>query len=386
MNKDLSNNIGKNRSRERNPKVTTQATTHKAAHSEGSNPLRLALTLAAVLVALVAMILVTEREARAALTEKIVFDSNRTTGTGVNNPTGDYEIFKMNPDGTGVKQLTTNKIDDYRATLSPGGKKIVYVSYGKQTSNPQGDEEVYAMDALDGKEKKNLSNTGAGVSDDYPAFSPDGRSVAYESYGKQTSNSQGDEEVYHVNVLDGTGKRNLTNNGADIEDSTPRLYPRRQEDRLQSYGKQTSNPEGDEEVYVINADGSGQKNLTNNGAEVNDDYPVFSPGGKEIAYVSRGVQTSNPEGDHEVYVMSALDGSGQTNLTYNDDGVFDYEADFSPNGTKIVYQSYGVQTSNPEGDQEVYVINALVESGEKNLTNNGTDVHDFAPDWGRQAT
>jgi len=257
--------------------VTTQATTHKAAHSEGSNPLRLALTLAAVLVALVAMILVTEREARAALTEKIVFDSNRTTGTGVNNPTGDYEIFKMNPDGTGVKQLTTNKIDDYRATLSPGGKKIVYVSYGKQTSNP----------------------------------------------------------------------------------------------------------EGDEEVYVMNADGSGQKNLTNNGAEVNDDYPVFSPGGKEIAYVSRGVQTSNPEGDHEVYVMSALDGSGQTNLTYNGNGVFDYEADFSPNGTKIVYQSYGVQTSNPEGDQEVYVMNALVESGEKNLTNNGTDVHDFAPRLGQ---
>ncbi len=33
---------------------------------------------------------------------KIVFASDRTTGEGVNNPEGDYEIFTMNPDGTGI--------------------------------------------------------------------------------------------------------------------------------------------------------------------------------------------------------------------------------------------------------------------------------------------
>jgi hypothetical protein len=43
---------------------------------------------------------------------KIVFASDRTTGTGVDNPTGDYEIFTMNKDGTGVTQLTFNTTYD----------------------------------------------------------------------------------------------------------------------------------------------------------------------------------------------------------------------------------------------------------------------------------
>jgi Tol biopolymer transport system component len=134
------------------------------------------------------------------------------------------------------------------------------------------------------------------------------------------------------------------------------------------------------------SDGTSQKNLTNTGVDVLDGYPVFSPNGSKIAYESYGVQIINPEGDGEVFVMNASDGSGQANLTYNGIDVNDYEADFSPNGTKIAYQSYGVQGTNSEGDSEVYVVNASDGTGQKNLSNNGTGVHDFAPDWGRQAT
>ncbi len=38
----------------------------------------------------------------------------RLGGTGVNNPTGDSEIFIMNPDGTSVRQLTFDEATDYR--------------------------------------------------------------------------------------------------------------------------------------------------------------------------------------------------------------------------------------------------------------------------------
>jgi len=55
----------------------------------------------------------------------------------VDNPEGDYEIFKMNPDGTGLKQLTKNAVGDFEPTLSPDGQKVVYVSYGAQPSNPR---------------------------------------------------------------------------------------------------------------------------------------------------------------------------------------------------------------------------------------------------------
>jgi Tol biopolymer transport system component len=58
--------------------------------------------------------------------------------------------------------------------------------------------------------------------------------------------------------------------------------------------------------------------------------------------------------------------------------------DFSPDGTKIVYESHGTQTTNAEGDDEVYRIKTLDGTGKKNLTDN--EAGDYSPDWGVQAT
>ena len=64
-------------------------------------------------------------------------------------------------------------------------------------------------------------------------------------------------------------------------------------------------------------DGTGKKNLTNNGGLINDFYPILSPDGKKVAYITEGKQTSNSQGDSEVYVLNALDGLGKKNLTNN---------------------------------------------------------------------
>jgi Tol biopolymer transport system component len=188
-----------------------------------------------------------------------------------------------------------------------------------------------------------------------------------------------------MSALDGSGKKNLTNNAAGVDDESPEFSPDGAKIAYESAGIQLSNGQGDPEVYAMSAlDGSGQTNLTNSGVDVGDGSPTFSPGGARVAYKSFGVQISNPEGDNEVYVMNALDGSGQVNLSYNGDGVIDYEAGFSPDGTRIAYQSFGVQPTNPEGDDEIYFVNASDGTGQQNLTNNGT--RDVRPDWGRQAT
>src|SRR5215217_3640419 len=176
--------------------MTTEATTQKStARSKRRGVVLLGLALGATLSAAVALAATAPRAA-AAFTQKIVFSSNRTTGSGVDNPTGDYEVFKMNPDGTGVRQLTFNQVDEEYPTLSPNGKKIAYKSEGIQTTNPEGDEEVYTMNALDGSGKKNLSNNGGSVRDYYGDFSPDSTKVSYRSEGIQTSNPEGDVEVY----------------------------------------------------------------------------------------------------------------------------------------------------------------------------------------------
>jgi hypothetical protein len=62
-------------------------------------------------------------QADAASPEKVVFVSERTTGKGVNNPTGDAEIFRMNPNGTGVRQLTFNQVFDTTPTLPPTARR-----------------------------------------------------------------------------------------------------------------------------------------------------------------------------------------------------------------------------------------------------------------------
>jgi Tol biopolymer transport system component len=70
----------------------------------------------------------------------------------------------------------------------------------------------------------------------------------------------------------------------------------------------TSDRDGNDEIYVMNTDGSGQTNLTNNPAT--DSRPAWSPDGLKIVF------TSSRDDNSEIYVMNA-DGSGQTRLTTN---------------------------------------------------------------------
>jgi dipeptidyl aminopeptidase/acylaminoacyl peptidase len=110
-----------------------------------------------------------------------------------------------------------------------------------------------------------------------------------------------------------------------------------------------SERDGNREIYVMNADGSGQTRLTNTTA---DEWgPAFSPDGSRIAFESRR------DGNGEIYVMEA-DGSGQTRLTYN--AALDGEPAFSPDDRKIAFSRGG----------DIYVMNAD-GSGQTLVANNG---------------
>src|SRR6266545_4596259 len=108
------------------------------------------------------------------------------------------------------------------------------------------------------------------------------------------------------------------------------------------------------EIYVMNADGSGQANLTRNRAA--DDAPAWSRDGAKIAL------SSERDGNWEIYVMQA-DGTGPTRLTVNRSA-----DDAFPDWSQIAFAS--------EGD--IYVMNAD-GSGQTRLTH----VNDFdvSPDW-----
>lgn len=122
-----------------------------------------------------------------------------------------------------------------------------------------------------------------------------------------------------------------------------------------------SNRDGNSEIYVMNADGSEQKNLTN--VPGWDIHAQWSPDGKKIAFVS------SRNGNLEIYIMNA-DGTGQKNLT-NSPGS-DVACQWSPEGKQIAF------VSNRDGNYEIYVMNAD-GSGQTNVTNDSAS--DSEPHW-----
>jgi Tol biopolymer transport system component len=128
----------------------------------------------------------------------------------------------------------------------------------------------------------------------------------------------------------------------------------------------TSWRDGNEEVYVMNADGSGQTNLSRNPAS--DHWPCWSPDGTQIAYFS------DRDGENHQYVMYR-DGSGQTRFTPQSWG--DCHAPVSPDGTRIL------SVSDHDGDWEIYVT-GLEGDEPRNLTNSPRGDHE--PAWSPDGT
>ncbi len=195
-----------------------------------------------------------------------------------------YDIFVADLKGNIIKQLTNSPGYDAEATVSPKKDKIVF------TSTRNGDLDLYTMD-LDGKNVKQITNE-LGY-DGGAFFSPDGKKIVFRA-SRFTTDEQKKEyqdllkqglvaptamELFTVNV-DGTGLKQITNLGK--ANWAPFYHPSGKKIVFSSNHKGTRGFEFN--LFMINEDGTGLEQITYD--KVFDSFPMFSPDGKRLVFSS----------------------------------------------------------------------------------------------------
>ena len=210
----------------------------------------------------------------------------------------EFDIYRINKDGTGMQPLFSSPGYDAEATVSPKGDRIVF------TSTKDGDPEIYSMN-LDGSDVRRLTN--ARGYDGGPFFSPDGSKIVFRASRPKTKQELAAyDELVHEHLV---RPSNL-------------------------------------EIYIMDADGSNMTQVTHSGAA--SFAPYMHPDGKRIIF-SSNMDAANPR-NFDLYMINT-DGTGLERITKHEE--FDGFPMFTRDGTKLVFCSN--RNNAKPGETNVFV-------------------------------
>ncbi|MGZ6671944.1 MAG: hypothetical protein ACXVFM_06295 [Solirubrobacteraceae bacterium] len=273
------------------------------------------------------------------------------------------DIYVSPLDAESPIRLTVRRADDGQPAWSPDGRRLAF-------KTAQFGSNQLAVINADGTEETLLTRTFR-FSEGQPAWSPDATKLLYRRTPENPLVQNGDTWVLDIA-------------GSATDPTQPVTQPvllRTGDERYPSYspdGTQIAfrgdldlaEPTGDEEIFVMNADGTNVRRLTSN-ADF-DSAPSWSPDGKQILFERAPAGTFTPgteAQEKDIYVMRA-DGTHVRRLT--DSPGLDEGPEFSPDGTKIAF------SSARDGQQEIYVMDAD-GANPRRLTDNPS--RDESPDW-----
>jgi Tol biopolymer transport system component len=337
---------------------------------------------------------------------------------GFDQETSRSDIYTMNPDGTGVTNLTSRYTDPTWSPLgsarsdpewSPDGAKISFTGTALSDTGSCCSTNVYVMDA-DGANLERLTNTPSSSEgeDTQATWAPDGSWLAFTSTRSEgphdpdnpTSNFSDDREIYRMDA-DGTDETQLTTTPSVNSDEQPSISPDGTKIAFASnrHYRFFGDPENADQldIYVMDAaNGGNVQRLTTDAAptsptlnlESYSQNPAWSPDGSRIAY------ESTKSGNSEIWVMNT-DGTGEpVNVSQHE--AWDSDPAWSPDGTQITF------TSRRAGQDDIWAVDAppapsalaaallplslgtdtaLAASEPRNLTpGSGVEAHN--PDWG----
>jgi Tol biopolymer transport system component len=267
-------------------------------------------------------------------------------------------IYAMNPDGTRLTQVLR---DGYDGAWSPDGNRIVYLRDASLVDEKSNEVGLYVVKA-DGSDLRKLT----GNPNHYaPSWSPDGQKIAF-----MADVFVDDERGYATRLMtidaDGGRWRAVVD---DIGYSRPAWSPDSRRMAFVKYEpRQVSDGNGgtyttyDSYLYVVNADGSGLRRVTD------------LPGVSDPAWSSAGIIAFTYYGDYEKNVSPGLftinpDGSSLKRLTSNNA----YTPSWSPDARQLV--AIG---DDAQGNWGVLILNA--DGSGQRMYLSGRDV--WTADWG----
>ena len=263
---------------------------------------------------------------------------------------GNVDVYVVGADGLGQRRLTRHPGVDGNPAWSPDGRKIAFTRRAREFG--AGKTHIYVMNA-DGSGQRRLTHGHVHFS---VAWSPDGQKMLFERMNPRHPGgvAGGFPEDLHVMNADGSGQRRLTRNPA--RDNAPVWSP---DGRRIAF-------DGGRDVWVMNPDGSGQRSLTP-AAHWWSGSPAWSPDGRKLAFTRRARVWA--AGKAHIYVVNA-DGSERRRLTQRGGSPA-----WSPDGGKIAFdggQRYRLDRTPPHG---IFVMNAD-GSEQRRLTLRG-----WSPAW-----
>jgi TolB protein len=277
------------------------------------------------------------------------------------------QIFTMNVDGSDVRMVSNGEGRTTCGYYLPGGRSIVYASthLGGRECPPRPDftrgyvwpiydtYDIFRADA-DGSNRVRLTDTPG--YDAEATVGPDGRIVF-------TSLRDGDMEIYSMNP-DGSDVKRLTNrigpdggaffsaDGSQIVFRSKEISPGPERDEYQALLKAGLWRPTDLEIFVMNADGSNIRQVTDlNGSSF---APFFHPDGRRIIFSSNH---HDPSGRNFDLYLIDVDGTGLERVTYNE--TFDGFPMFSPDGKKLVFASN--RDGRSPGETNVFIADWVDE-------------------------
>jgi Tol biopolymer transport system component len=276
------------------------------------------------------------------------------------------DIYVINADGTGETNLTRTKMSSEGApSWSPDTKKITYL----RGSDPSGENynDIYMMNS-DGTSQTRLiratDTSDFEVGFESPVWSPDGEKIAFmrttrvdfvNSSPSSAVPATGPSGLY-VMKPDGTGLKKLS-----------KEMPYAQSPVWSPEGNEIAFSGAGEKKYIVNADGTELRELMPNVQDHICSYS-WSPNGEKIAFAA-----VHYRGELDIYEIDA-DDTGQTNLT-STKTIIEDEPYWSPDSKQIAFTQ--ADAGDSFVDQDVYVMNAD-GTGRTRLANNASSPS-FAP-------